>query len=294
MEILPPVIPSKNLANVQYDPNNYHIPFFISNANSAPVVIGQTVNIQYAIDANYIDAETSTWSNIQLNYQGPTIPLVLTIPSNSINEVIAIRYITSNVTPPCFAEEIVYDIAQIKLPPVKLEIVNDTTIFNNAIQPSTTTGQYKFDISYNTVNFDRGPYTLNYTVNGGALQTVTPIYVMPYTLFIPNISGTNTLVMTILDNKGCASTPISRIITLPSAVLAAQATTNIVSVGNSTTLPVYQHKITASGGVGPYHFGTPTGSVIPVGSTGYVFNDNVAIVINQVYDSTGNSVNVIG
>ena len=316
------MLPSPDVG-IQCDPNMFRIPFLISNANSAPVVVGQPVNIQYAIDAQYVDADTTNWTNTTLIYQGPTVPMVLQIPAsstvgswpfftvtNSINSVIAIRYITdASVTPPCYSEEILYQASQIRLPPVQLAITGDTAnttafppipaSFNNAIQPSTTTGQYKFDVTYNLFGFSREPYTLQYTVDGGSIQTITPIYNMPYTLYIPNLSpGPHILVMTIIDNKGCFSVPITRTITLPAAVLAATATTNTVSVGNVNTPAVYRHKITASGGIPPYYFGTPTGPNIPMpplpAPQGYVFDNAIAIVISQVYDSTGNSVNVIG
>ena len=286
------------LVSVQCDPTQYIIPFFISNANSAPVVAGQPVIIQYAIDNNYGE-ETSNWTNTTVNYpSNPLDPMFINIPvTSSINELIAIRYITNaSVNPPCFSPEIVYNANELRLPPVLLTIIDAP--FNNNIQPSTTIGQFKFDISYNTVNFSRTPYTLRYSLNGGPIQTITNIYQMPYTLSTPANVGLNQLVMTIFDNKGCASPPITRTFRLPPSILAANATTVTLNPGGGGNPAVYRHTITATGGIPPYSFGTPTGPNIPMplppAPQGYVFDNNVAIVISQVYDSTGNSVNVIG
>ena len=309
------VLPSPDVG-FQCDPNNYQIPFFISSANFAPVVVGQPVYVQYAIDADYAN---NNWTNASpILYPVQTVPMYLTIPAttilggwpsftptSTINSRIAIRYMSGPTypAPTCYSEEIVYEAEQLKLPPVRLEItgdtVNNTTIppipaaFNNAIQPSPTTGQYTFDTTYNLLNFNRLPYRLQYTVNGGAIQTTNPIYDMPYTLYIPNVSGTVNLTLTIVDSKGCVSPTISRTINLPASVLQAQAITTIQSMGNSTTPTVYRHKITATGGIPPYHFGTPTGPVIPM-PAGYFYNDGAAIVIGTpVYDSVGNAVIIV-
>jgi hypothetical protein len=301
-------------AGLQCNPNLYRIPFFISDANSAPVIVGQPVIIQYAIDNQYVDADSTNWTETTLTYLGPTIPMYLEIPStttvsssppftstSAINALIAIRYKSHNLGSgpgePCYSEEIIYEAPQIRLPPVLLQITGDiantsTTpvipaAFNNAIQPSTTTGQYKFDITYNMVGFSRAPYTLIYTVNNGSPQTVTPIYDMPYTLYIPNISGTNTLKMKILDNKSCVSPEITRTITLPTTVLTGQIVTT-GSMGN------YNHRITASGGIGQRRYNSPTGPIIPLGPTGLVVNDAVSVLFTTIYDDGGNSIEIYG
>jgi hypothetical protein len=303
------MFPSPNVGN-QCDPNNYQIPFFISSANNAPAIIGQPVYVQYAIDAN-------SWVNYPpIIYSGAAIPMYLTIPAsttvgfpfftpiNTINTRIAIRYMSGPTypAPPCYSEEIVYEASQLTLPPVKLQITGDTdnvlagipASFNNAIQPSITIGQYKFDTTYNLFNFNRAPYTLRYKVDNGSLQTITPIYNMPYTLYIPNLSpGQHPLEITIYDSKGCVSQTITPIITLPSAVLVAQCVTNLLPpvVGSPTQ---YSHKVTATGGQPPYYLGTPTGINIPTGPVGYTYQDGASILIGvSVYDSTGNSVVIV-
>jgi len=280
-------------------------------------VIGQNVIIQYAIDNQYVDADNSNWQTTTVGpYLGPAIPMYLNIPAqtqagswpffqttSSINTLIAIRYKSHNagsgVYPgdPCYSEEIIYEAAQFRLPPMALEITGDTVnnsvfppipaAFNNAIQPSTTTGQYKFDITYNMAGFSRAPYTLKYKVNGGAEVIITPIYDMPYTLYIPNISGTNTLELTIIDSKGCISPTITRTITLPATVLTGQIVTT-GSVGN------YSHRITASGGLGQRHYNSPTGTIIPLGPTGLVINNAVSVLFATIYDDAGNSIEIYG
>ena len=304
------VLPSPNVSN-QCDPYNYQIPFFISNLNSAPVTPGANVIVQYAIDAPY---PATSWQTQLIPYVGPTTPMILTIPATTlvgfpgnftsiptINARISIRYqshiLGSGLYPgdPCFSDEMVYEASQLILPPVKLEITGDTVnnttnppipaTFNNNIQPSTTIGQYKFDTTYNLFNFNRLPYRLKYTVNSGPLITSDPIYTMPYTLYLPNVSGTVFLTLKIVDSKGCESPTISNSITLPTAVLAATSVTNLIA-GSSPTQ--YSHTVTVTGGQTPYRLGTPTSPII---TSPHTYNDGASILIGvSVYDNTGNSV----
>jgi len=285
------MLPDPQLAAAQCDNTHYSLPFYISNANFAPVVVGSPVQIQYA---NEVDFQANNWQSYtptgsETNYVNTTTPMFIYIPvSYQINDFIKIRYVSPpQYGAPCYSNTINYDKTDIQLPAIAFAI--SQTGINNNIQTTPGTGQFKFDISYNTVGYSRAPYTIKYKVNGGPVQTLSSIYNFPYVLTGPTVpSGANTqttFIVTVTDNKGCVTQAVTKTVIVPITALDATVVTTIISLIAGQP-GVYQHKITAIGGIGQHFYNSPTGNVIP--STGLIITNNQSMITPVVYDSTGN------
>jgi hypothetical protein len=231
----------------QCDPNDYFIPFNV--LAGAPVTPPAKISVQYNVN-DAIDSVTNKRIYVDLlsanNYVNNTTNVFVKVPQIAGMTKLNIRFKSADGL--CFSNEVKVLATQIVLPNTALSI--NFNGISNALQCSSSSVSFKFNVSHWYVGgagyMDRAPYTFQYTVNGGALQT-TIITSNQQLIIAPKASSSSAnIVYTITDNKGCTANGSFTIAT-PINLLSGQVVRTNSTVGTTTTC---YYKFTTSGGIG--------------------------------------------
>lgn len=226
--------------NYQCDPNNYIVPFFITQG-AAPGPISVQYTIDDAVDAN----NNIIWNNTTVNYVNASTPMYVQFakPSGGLNFGTKIRMRSADGQ--CFSNAVSVSKDAIRLPAVTLSI--NVTGINNAKQCNPNVVSFKFNVSHLQANdTNRLPYTFAFKVNNGPTNTVQITSNQQLiTASMPSVSSSAVITYTITDNVGCTATGTLPTIAMPTLALTASWTYNTNVQPNTKSLSI-------SGGFAPY------------------------------------------
>jgi hypothetical protein len=302
--ILKPTIIDDNIdISVQCDSTKYNIPFKITSGVSSG-----NINVEYSVDAG------DSWNGITLTYSQGNLYYLSVNRGNVTSDGVLIRFWVNAIVhydtdgtalPPCYSDELVYEISEMTLPPdigtdlfIKDGLGANYTaaleaIYRNLRQCDSNMGYYTFSITALDRGFTyRAPYTIEYHVESltSPLETLTH-YTGLVTLKGAKVGTANNKVdfyVRIIDNKGCVY-PTSgwhqATVTLPSEAMSHTIVTSALGSGN------YAHKLRVEGGMAPLTLGG-VGTI--TAGTIYTYNNNSLVYVNTVTDKNGCVINIIG
>jgi hypothetical protein len=288
----------------QCDPYNYYIPFDI---------ISGPPNIQYSLNGG------EGWASNPIIESSSNNRYVIKLSKDSVsadNGVIfriwsdnIIRYDENNVRlPPCYSEEISYEVYEMALPPILTGTyikdglaTNDSPllelIYQNKKQCNADIATYKFSINQLDIGLtSRTPYTIDYhveTILNSTMKTLTHYSGLVTLTGVKNTNIKNgatddyvDFYIRITDNKGCVFPTTGWYnprIKLPTAALSYNISTN-------GTGP-YSKKITVTGGIAPLKISN--GTTITSGKE-FTINNTSLIYVDAVTDANGCVLNIVG
>jgi hypothetical protein len=288
--------------STQCDATQYKIPFDITAGVSS-----SKVNVEYSVDAG------DTWILKLLDNTGGRY--ILDVPRASVNSTdgvlirfwvdAIVRYDAEGIAlPPCYSEELVYEISEMTLPPdistdpyIKDGLGTSYTpaleaIYHNLRQCDSTKGTYTFSIAALDRGFTyRAPYTIEYRVeNINGTSTFFTHYTGLATITGNRVGTANNKVdfyVKITDNKGCVYPTTGwhkATVTLPSETLDHVITT-------TGGFPNYKHTLKVTGGIPPLKLG---GNVVINAGDINTYTTASLVFVSTVTDKNGCVINIIG
>jgi hypothetical protein len=269
----------------QCEPTYHIIPFYADSSlaaypNGDPLLTAGPIAVEYSLDG-------SGWNTTGMTYTNSTTPMVLTIPSGSINTNIRIRYRMAYTSGWCYSNNVLgtsgISLAAIKLPTVKLNLTNTSL----TTQCTPNVANVSLTIARDPA---RAPLTMEYSFNGGVTwltgtSTSASVYTaalpLPVSQTYPTNSGFVNILYRTTDIVGCQDTVLVNNFKVPSVALSCAVSTTGPNPNPGPNFGKYTHVVTASGGIPSY---TGTGTFIDFNPT-YTAN---------VTDSNGCAVSATG
>jgi len=235
----------------QCSSSSYVIPFLVQTG--APIPSGSVaplkINVRYRVNDESDTSGTPTYNTLlsTTDYVDGSTYVNVTIP-NSIqtNKNLKLSFISADGS--CVSNELVMNEPAIRLPNTTLS-VNFTGI-NNSKQCNPNVVTFKFNVSHWQIApsyTERAPYTFNYSVNNGPIQTVVITTNQQVINAVKPPSSSAVISYTITDNKGCTTNGTLPTILTPTTALVAQ----VNKTNTAVPLPlVCRYSFTATGGIG--------------------------------------------